>query len=153
MATTLERIQQSFVIADPSCWTVRSCSRATDFDFTGTPARRSWEGTVDSAGTQDGQAVGAGDRAAIDNGSECTVRLLNYTKHGKPFWNMFTLAPVRDESGKVRLFAGVQVDVTVYRDKAGVPGDRGASIEDLETERTETSMEKTRKRCQVSGWR
>ena len=58
---------------------------------------------------------------------------------------MFTLAPVRDESGKVRFFAGVQVDVTVYRDKAGVPGDRGASIEDLETERTETSMEKTLK--------
>ena len=45
----------------------------------------------------------------------------------------------------MRFFAGVQVDVTVYRDKAGVPGDRGASIEDLETERTETSMEKTLK--------
>ena len=49
-------------------------------------------------------------------GSEVTVRLLNYTKNGRPFWNMFTLAPVRDDEGKVRFFAGVQVDVTVYDD-------------------------------------
>jgi len=25
-------------------------------------------------------------RRAIDNASECTVRLLNYTKTGQPFW-------------------------------------------------------------------
>ena len=58
-------------------------------------------------------------RKAIDEGSECTVRLLNYTKQGKPFWNMFTMAPVRDEQGNVRFFAGVQVDVTVYTREEG----------------------------------
>jgi non-specific serine/threonine protein kinase len=52
-------------------------------------------------------------RSAVDEGRECTVRLLNYTKQGKPFWNMFTLAPVRDELGKIRFLAGIQVDVTV----------------------------------------
>ena len=147
MATTLERIQQSFVIADPSLPDCPIVFASDGFlDFTGYTREeilgrncRFLQGPK-----TDKQSVRE-IRAAIDNGSECTVRLLNYTKHGKPFWNMFTLAPVRDESGKVRFFAGVQVDVTVYRDKAGVPGDRGASIEDLETERTETSMEKTLK--------
>ena len=35
---------------------------------------------------------------------------------------MFTLAPVRDDEGNVRFFAGVQVDVTVYKDKDGTEG-------------------------------
>ena len=49
---------------------------------------------------------------AVDQGDECTVRLLNYTKQGKPFWNMFTLAPVRDETGRIHdSAAGIQVDV------------------------------------------
>ena len=76
-------------------------------------------------------------RRAIDNASECTVRLLNYTKTGQPFWcesacfaialsplltdvrrtiarnrNMFTLAPLLGLDGKPRFFIGVQVDVT-----------------------------------------
>lgn len=34
-------------------------------------------------------------KAAIRAGRECTVRLLNYTKAGKPFWNMLTVAPIR----------------------------------------------------------
>ena len=40
------------------------------------------------------------------------MRLINYTKAGKPFWNMFSLAPVMGGDGKVRFFVGVQVDVT-----------------------------------------
>lgn len=51
-------------------------------------------------------------RSAIDNGQECTVRLINYTKSGQPFWNMFSLAPVFGQDGKVRYFVGVQVDVS-----------------------------------------
>jgi hypothetical protein len=34
-------------------------------------------------------------RDAIKTGTEITVRILNYTKSGRPFWNMFTLAPMR----------------------------------------------------------
>ncbi len=51
-------------------------------------------------------------RKAIDGRIECTVRLLNYTKSGQPFWNLFSLAPVFDADGSVRFFIGVQVDVT-----------------------------------------
>ena len=34
-------------------------------------------------------------KAAIKGGRECTVRLLNYTRQGKPFWNMLTVAPIK----------------------------------------------------------
>jgi len=47
----------------------------------------------------------------IHSGCECTVRLVNYSKSGRPFWNMFTLAPVRDAKGEVWFYIGVQVNV------------------------------------------
>ena len=54
-------------------------------------------------------------RAAIKEGSELTVRILNYTKAGKAFWNMFTLAPMRDQDGHARFFVGVQVRSAAVR--------------------------------------
>jgi len=48
-------------------------------------------------------------RNAVKAGSELTVRILNYTKTGKPFWNMFTLAPMLDTRGQARFYVGVQV--------------------------------------------
>jgi serine/threonine protein kinase len=51
-------------------------------------------------------------RAAIKEGREITVRLLNYRKDGTPFWNMLTVAPIRDVTGHPRFLVGVQVDVT-----------------------------------------
>lgn len=55
-------------------------------------------------------------REAVRNGSEASVRLLNYKKSGKPFWNMFTLAPMADVDGNLRFIIGVQVTfVTRHR--------------------------------------
>ena len=48
-------------------------------------------------------------RDAVRSGSEASVRLLNYKKSGKPFWNMFTLAPMADVDGNLRFIIGVQV--------------------------------------------
>ncbi len=48
-------------------------------------------------------------RDAVRNGSEASVRLLNYKKNGQPFWNMFTLAPMADVDGNLRFIIGVQV--------------------------------------------
>ena len=48
-------------------------------------------------------------RDAVKAGAELTVRILNYTKTGRPFWNMFTLAPMRDSDGHARFYVGVQV--------------------------------------------
>lgn len=41
-----------------------------------------------------------------------TVELLNYRKDGTPFWNRLLVNPVRDSSGGVTHFVGVQRDVT-----------------------------------------
>lgn len=38
-----------------------------------------------------------------------TVRILNYKCNGAPFWNMFTLAPMKDSDGTTRFLVGVQV--------------------------------------------
>jgi PAS domain S-box-containing protein len=145
VATTLERIQQSFVIADPSlpdCPIVFASDGFLDFtgytreDILGRNCRFLQGPRTDRRAVQE-------IRKAIDSGMECTVRLLNYTKQGKPFWNMFTLAPVRDEQGKVRFFAGVQVDVTVYKDtESESRGSLGAvDSEDGNPDRTNNSTD------------
>ncbi|HEX3876447.1 MAG TPA: response regulator [Bryobacteraceae bacterium] len=51
-------------------------------------------------------------REAIEAGKEANEILLNYKKDGTPFWNDLTIAPVRDDDGKVTHFIGVQNDVT-----------------------------------------
>ena len=164
MATTLERIQQSFVIADPSLPDCPIVFASDGFlDFTGYTREeilgrncRFLQGP-----RTDARAVRE-IRRAVDEGDECTVRLLNYTKQGKPFWNMFTLAPVRDETGKIRFFAGIQVDVTVYKKKDEEKRISDLSLdsenlEDADPDRAETSFDENMKQysksmaTQVSG--
>ena len=41
-----------------------------------------------------------------------TVTLLNYRKDGTAFWNELSLSPVRDDSGRLTHFVGIQADVT-----------------------------------------
>lgn len=55
------------------------------------------------------RAAVAGLRAAIAEGRECTVRLLNYKKDRSPFWNLLTVAPIRDGGGALRFMVGIQV--------------------------------------------
>nr|AML76930.1 putative LOV domain-containing protein [Lindenbergia philippensis] len=40
----------------------------------------------------------------------CTVRILNYRKDGTSFWNFLHISPVRNASGKVAFFVGIQID-------------------------------------------
>jgi PAS domain S-box-containing protein len=62
-------------------------------------------------------------RDAIDNQIEVTVQLINYTKSGKKFWNLFHLQPMRDQKGDVQYFIGVQLDGTErVRDAAAKDG-------------------------------
>jgi PAS domain S-box-containing protein len=51
-------------------------------------------------------------RSAIRQRQPCTVQLLNYRKDGTTFWNRLSITPVRDASGEVTHFIGVQSDVT-----------------------------------------
>jgi phosphoserine phosphatase RsbU/P len=54
-------------------------------------------------------------RAAIREQREITVQLLNYRKDGATFWNRLSVTPVRDPSGAVTHFIGVQSDVTAEK--------------------------------------
>ena len=51
-------------------------------------------------------------RKALQKKSECKVILKNYRKDGTTFWNCFSISPVRDRTGKLTHFIGVQRDIT-----------------------------------------
>ncbi|XP_051146240.1 protein TWIN LOV 1 [Andrographis paniculata] len=40
----------------------------------------------------------------------CTVRILNYRKDNTSFWNFLHISPIRNASGKVAFFVGIQID-------------------------------------------
>lgn len=52
-------------------------------------------------------------RSSLRAKSETTVRILNYRKDGKPFWNMLTIAPMADVDGTPRFLIGVQARPTL----------------------------------------
>lgn len=114
LATTVERVQQNFVVCDPSL-PDSPIVFASDAFLELTEYRREeilGRNCRFLQGPNTDRATVAKIREAVANGRECTVRLLNYTKSGRPFWNMFTLAPILDVNGSIRFFVGVQVDVT-----------------------------------------
>ncbi len=51
-------------------------------------------------------------RQALTTERECQVILKNYRKDGTIFWNSFSISPVRDKTGKLTHFIGVQRDIT-----------------------------------------
>ena len=123
LATTVERIQQNFCICDPTLpdcpivFASDSFLELTEYKREEVLGRncRFLQGTGTDAATV--QQI----RDAVKSEAELTVRILNYTKSGRAFWNMFTLAPMRDAEGHARFFVGVQVDVTA---QAAAPGDK-----------------------------
>jgi len=54
-------------------------------------------------------------RAALAECRECIVEILNYRKDGTTFWNRLSITPLRDLSGAVTHFIGIQSDVTARR--------------------------------------
>lgn len=51
-------------------------------------------------------------RDGIQAGRETRATLINYRKDGSTFWNQLSISPVRDETGHITHFVGVQADVT-----------------------------------------
>ncbi|MBD2096358.1 PAS domain-containing protein [Trichocoleus sp. FACHB-591] len=51
-------------------------------------------------------------RQAIAQQQEIQVTLLNYRKDGQPFWNELKIAPVKEDTGELLYFVGIQTDVT-----------------------------------------
>jgi len=52
-------------------------------------------------------------REALEKGVKCKIPLLNYTKSGSTFWNELSLAPVRDQSGRITHYIGIQDDISL----------------------------------------
>lgn len=141
LATTVERIQQNFVICDP---TLPDCPIvfASDAFLELTEYKREEVlgrncRFLQGAGTD--QNTVAQIRDAIKTGAEVTVRILNYTKTGRPFWNMFTLAPMGDADGTTRFYVGVQVDVTAGQAGQPMPAWTKSEAADKDTAKAGTA--------------
>lgn len=55
-------------------------------------------------------------RAALAGQRQCTVELQNYRKDGTIFWNRLSITPIRDRSGQLTHFIGVQSDVSSQKE-------------------------------------
>jgi PAS domain S-box-containing protein len=114
LATTVERVQQNFCISDPG---LPGCPIVFASDgFLELTGYGRYEVLGRNCRFLQGPATDAATvaelRAAVAGRRECAVRILNYKKDGTPFWNMLTLAAMRDAGGEARFLIGVQVDVT-----------------------------------------
>nr|AML77378.1 putative LOV domain-containing protein [Euploca racemosa] len=112
LATTLERIEKNFVITDPRLpdnpiiFASDSFLELTEYtreEILGRNCRF-------LQGPETDQATVQKIRDAIREQREITVQLINYTKSGKKFWNLFHLQPMRDQKGELQYFIGVQLD-------------------------------------------
>jgi sigma-B regulation protein RsbU (phosphoserine phosphatase) len=66
-------------------------------------------------GPETDAAASAGIRTALSEHREYLVEILNYRKDRTPFWNRLSITPLRDASGEVTHFIGIQSDVTTRR--------------------------------------
>ncbi|KAK6143223.1 hypothetical protein DH2020_023571 [Rehmannia glutinosa] len=112
LATTLERIEKNFVITDPRLpdnpiiFASDSFLELTEYsreEILGRNCRF-------LQGPETDQSTVSKIRDAIRAQKEITVQLINYTKSGKKFWNLFHLQPMRDQKGELQYFIGVQLD-------------------------------------------
>nr|AML78041.1 putative LOV domain-containing protein [Metasequoia glyptostroboides] len=114
LSIALGRIQQSFVLADPHLHDMPIVYASNLFlQLTGYSRD---EVLGKNCRFLQGQNTNQGDITKIQKSIEveqsCTVRILNYRKDGSSFWNHLHTAPIRNASGKVAFYVGVQLDVT-----------------------------------------
>nr|AHZ63801.1 neochrome [Megaceros flagellaris] len=110
LATTLERIGQSFVITDPRLPDNPIIFASDQFLQLTEYSREEVLGKncrfLQGPDTDRGAVQMITD--AVKERRDVTVQLLNYTKEGRPFWNMFHLQAMRDAKGELQYFIGVQ---------------------------------------------
>nr|AML78658.1 putative LOV domain-containing protein [Ilex paraguariensis] len=112
LATTLERIEKNFVITDPRLPDNPIIFASDSFLELTEYAREEILGRNCRflQGPETDQGTVSKIRDAIREQREITVQLINYTKSGKKFWNLFHLQPMRDQKGELQYFIGVQLD-------------------------------------------
>ncbi|KAM1309678.1 hypothetical protein ACFX13_006499 [Malus domestica] len=148
LATTLERIEKNFVITDPRLpdnpiiFASDSFLELTEYsreEILGRNCRF-------LQGPETDPETVKKIRDAINNQTEVTVQLINYSKSGKKFWNVFHLQPMRDQKGEVQYFIGVQLDGSEHIEplKNAIPEDTVKESEKLIRETAENVDEAAR---------
>ena len=117
MSRAVESAAQGITVADanqpdePLVYANEAFERLTGYDRQGVLGRNcrflQGEGT-------DEETV-ARVRRAIENERPVSVELLNYRADGTPFWNQLDIVPIRDDTGAVTHYLGLQQDVTDRR--------------------------------------
>jgi PAS domain S-box-containing protein len=51
-------------------------------------------------------------KKSMSDGCPVSIEILNYKKNGDKFWNMLNISPIKDESGKIIYFVGIQNECT-----------------------------------------
>nr|AML77946.1 putative LOV domain-containing protein [Ligustrum sinense] len=109
---SLGRIKQSFVLSDPHLPDMPIVYASDIFmELTGY-ARHEVLGRNCRflSGLDTDPATQYQIKECIRTEQPCTVRILNYRKDKTPFWNLLHISPVRNASGKVAYFVGVQIE-------------------------------------------
>lgn len=75
-------------------------------------------------------------RAAVDEGRDIGIDLLNYRKDGSTFWNALYLSPVRNEEGEIRFYFASQLDVSDRIEAHQAVAEQKAAVDRQVEERT-----------------
>nr|AML78515.1 putative LOV domain-containing protein [Drypetes deplanchei] len=109
---SLGRIKQSFVLTDPHLPDMPIVYASDAFLKLTGYARHDVLGHncrfLSGVGTD--SSVRHQIRESIQAEQPCTVRILNYRKDKSSFWNLLHISPVRNATGKIAYFVGVQIE-------------------------------------------
>ncbi|XP_022151129.1 protein TWIN LOV 1 isoform X2 [Momordica charantia] len=110
--TSLNRIKQSFVLTDPHLPDMPIVYASDEFlKVTGyTRCEVLGRNCRFLSGVDTDTSSLFKIKESIQSEQACTVRILNYRKNKSSFWNHLHISPVRNASGKVAYFVGVQMD-------------------------------------------
>nr|ATN45434.1 phototropin [Spirogyra varians] len=116
LATTLERIQKSFLITDPRLPENPIIFVSDEFLELTEYTREEVLGQNCRflQGEETNPSTVLEIQNAIRKRENVTVQILNYKKSGKKFWNLFHLQIVKDNKGELEYFIGIQLDVTKH---------------------------------------
>ncbi|XP_010925389.1 protein TWIN LOV 1 isoform X2 [Elaeis guineensis] len=119
---SLGRIKQSFVLTDPHLPDMPIVYASDEFLSLTGYSRHEVLGCncrfLKGPGTDVGVLRQIQD--CIQAQQACSVRLLNYRKDGSSFWNRLHISPVRNSSGKIAFYVGVQIDENSKCDEHGL---------------------------------
>nr|AML76510.1 putative LOV domain-containing protein [Hypericum perforatum] len=128
---SLRRIKQSFVLTDPHLPDMPIVYASDAFLRMTGYARHEVIGRNCRflSGPDTNSSIQHQIRETIHSEQACTVRILNYRKDKSSFWNLLHISPVRNATGKIAYFVGVQIEEHEFHGRQGLsPETRQLSV-------------------------